>query len=439
MQRRLHSGQALLVMLAFTACLIGGFAVVFNVGQLVNDKIRLTNAADSAAYSAALWEARSLNFQAYMNRAIVANEVATAQLVSLRSWSQYLDRLTRNADQITRYVPPLAAPMRALAQGWGRINDGLQTGLPLLEGALSIWNARALTAAQSVAHQQAPLVAADLARQVVEASEPRARIGEATRALQVRNGELWQHRFTEKYQRGGGDLRRFTRLLMESRDTFTRARRNDLPIPLPVISLPKRGGTDLLGEQSWRAVDTLSLHLDLLLRHVETPLGWGAAEQRHRATTQRGEHGGSLSRNPRASRLALRTNRISDRYQGTPEIRDIVNPSRADLPDLTYSVALRLPAESVRTVDRLLMPAGMLNTDGATESLSPHFSADGLHTVGTAQVYFQRPVGRADAREEYPSLFNPYWQARLIATPPGTFVLTAAERGLTIDPYGLLQ
>jgi hypothetical protein len=28
-------------------------------------------------------------------------------------------------------------------------------------------------------------------------------------------------------------------------------------------------------------------------------------------------------------------------------------------------------------------------------------------------VYFRRPVPRADGRVELPSLFNPYWQARL--------------------------
>ncbi len=130
MRIRPHSGQALVVMLAFLTCLSGAFVLVFNVGQVVNDKIKLTNAADAAAYSAALWEARSLNFQAYLNRAMVANEVATAQLVSLRSWSQYIGRLTTNADQVTRYIPPLAGPMRALAQGWGGINTECRARCP---------------------------------------------------------------------------------------------------------------------------------------------------------------------------------------------------------------------------------------------------------------------------------------------------------------------
>jgi hypothetical protein len=436
--RRPHSGQALVVMLAFMAVLTAAFIMVFNAGQVVNDKIKLTNAADAAAYSAALWEARSLNYQAYLNRAIVANEAATAQLVSLRSWSQYVGRLTANADRITQFIPPLAAPMRALAQAWGRVNAGVQQALPPLETALSVWNTRALAAAQGVAHQQALVVADDLVRQVSAANEPRAQVAEATRLLQAQNGQLWQHRFTQRYQRGSHDLARFKRLLMDSRDGFTRSRRNDLPITLPLLSIPRRGGTDLLGEYSWRGVDTLSVHLDLPLNHIETPVGWGAAEQRRRAVNQRGDHGGSLRRNPRASRLALRGVRLSEGYQGIPEIRDVVNTRRPGARTLSYSVALQMPSSAIPTADRLFMPAGFATFEGELEPVNPQLSADMLHAIGSAEVYFQRPAPRSDGRTEYPSLFSPYWQARLTATSAAERQLTAASRGLAVDPFGVL-
>jgi hypothetical protein len=438
MRRRSHSGQALVVMLAFIASLLAAFVLVFNTGQLVNDKIRLVNAADAAAYSAALWEARSLNFQAYLNRAIVANEVATAQLVSLRSWSQYVGTLTRNADRLTRYIPPLAAPMRALAQGWGQVDRAVQTGLPVLETSLSVWNTQALVSAQSIAHQQALLAAADLASRVAHANEPRAEMSAATRLLQVRNGEVWQHRFTQKSQRGGGDLRRYSELLMNSRDGFSRSRRNDLPIPLPLFSLPRRGGTDLLGEYSWRAVDSLSLHIELPFDDEEVPISWGAAEQRRRAVVQRGEHGGSLRRNPGASRRATRALRAAGGYRGVPEIRDVVNPGSTEPRVLGYSVALQLPRNAVATADRLLMPAGLATVEGGYESVAPSMSADALHAIGSAEIYFQRPAARADGREEYASLFNPYWQARLVATPATDRALTAASRGLAADPFLVL-
>jgi hypothetical protein len=436
--RRLHRGQALVVMLALLASMIGGLVLVLNAGQLVNDKIRLTNAADAAAYSAALWEARSLNYQAYLNRAIVANEVAIAQLVSLRSWSRYLDTLAGNASKVAQVIPPLAAPMRALAAGWDRVDAALGAGLPVIEGGLSRWNTAVLANAQAVAHVQAPLAAADLVTEVAHANEPRAQVARATQLLQARNGQRWLNNFTRRYERGGADLRRYTRLLMDSRDGFSRGRSANLPEPLPLVSIKRRGGTDLLGEYSWRGMDTLSLHVNLLFSHVETPLGWGAAENRRRAVSRRGEHGGSWRDNPRASRLANAALRPAEVYSGVPEIRDVVNPASTAPRPLTYSVALDLPRESIASVDRLLMPAGIATLEGTPESAAPDYAAGGLHALGTAEVYFQRPASRADARVEYPSLFSPYWQARLVATPLVERQLTASSRGLGADPYAVL-
>src|SRR5690606_20488002 len=146
-----------------------------NAGQLVNDKMRLTNAADAAAFSAAQWQARALNYQSYLNRAIVANEVAIAQLVSLRSWSAYVDRVTTNIDQITTFVPYLNAPMRALERGWDAVDAALTHTLPGIEWYLS-QTSNAMAALQAVAHQQGTLAPAAHVDDVLRASEPRARV-----------------------------------------------------------------------------------------------------------------------------------------------------------------------------------------------------------------------------------------------------------------------
>jgi len=433
-----QSGQALIVMLAFLGVLTGGFILVFNVGQTVNDKMKLVSAADAAAYSAALWEARSLNFQSYLNRGIVANEVAIAQLVSLRSWSAYLKRTTNNVALVSQWVPPLAVPIRALARGWEAVDRGLQNGLPPLESGVSRWNVDVLENAQSVAHQQALISAADLVSKVALANESRAEVTEATRILQVRNGAEWQDRFTTRYRRGSGELRRFTDLLLSSRDGFSRARRGDLLPAASPVQVSRRGGTDLLGEYSWRGVDTLSTHIDLFFIDQEIPMGWGAAEQRRLPVARRGEHGGSLRTNPRASRLAQRTMTPSPLYRGVPEIRDIGRPQVRDARTLAYSVALKLPQSKIASADRLLLPAGLQMLNGASVGVGPNFAADGLHALSSAEIYFQRPVERLDSRREYASLFSPYWQARLSGLPAGTRSLTAPLRGLTIDPLAVL-
>ena len=58
---------------------------VFNSSRAVNEKINLVNAADAAAYSGAQVAARQLNFIAYTNRAMIANEVAIGHMVSFQS------------------------------------------------------------------------------------------------------------------------------------------------------------------------------------------------------------------------------------------------------------------------------------------------------------------------------------------------------------------
>ncbi|HYP80248.1 MAG TPA: pilus assembly protein TadG-related protein [Steroidobacteraceae bacterium] len=433
--RRPHSGQASVMLLALMASLVTAFAVSFGAGQLVNDKMRLVNAADAAAYSAAQWEARSLNFQSYLNRAIVANEVAIAQLVSLRAWSSYVATLTRNGAALARWIPPLAAPVQSLERGWQAVDSSLQAVAPGLEGGISSWNVDVLANAEGLAHQQALIVAADLAAEVARANEPRARINDATRLLQLRNAAAWQNQFTDRYRRGGGDLRRFVELLMKSRDGFTRSRSGSISVPL--VRVARRGGTDLLAEHSWRGLDTMSVHVDLLVDSVEVPIGWGSAEARSRTVNERGQHGGSLSSNPAASRRALRSLRPSNLYRGVPEIRDVITPSRQDDRRLRYAVALQIPQPDILAPDRLLMPGGVLGPDGLSRSLGVTLAGGGVHALGAAEVYFRRPTARADGRREFPSLFSPYWQTRLVAVTAAERQLTAPGRGLTVDPYVL--
>src|SRR5258706_42195 len=92
----LQRGQTLVLFLGFAAALVSVLLVAFNSGQTTNAKMRAMNAADAAAYSGAVWQARTLNFQAYTNRAMVANEVAIAQSVSLRSWVSYVNNFINN-------------------------------------------------------------------------------------------------------------------------------------------------------------------------------------------------------------------------------------------------------------------------------------------------------------------------------------------------------
>ena len=87
-RRRCHGAVLWLCLtLLFAGAL--GLHLLFAAGQAYAARERLDTAADAAAWSAALWQARVLNFQAYANRAIVAQEAAIAQSVALASWSRH--------------------------------------------------------------------------------------------------------------------------------------------------------------------------------------------------------------------------------------------------------------------------------------------------------------------------------------------------------------
>ena len=89
-------GQVLPLALAvlIVACVM--FFLVFNSGRAVNEKINLVNAADAAAYSGAQIAARHLNFMAYTNRAMVANEAAIGHLYSFQVEAELLGNIVKD-------------------------------------------------------------------------------------------------------------------------------------------------------------------------------------------------------------------------------------------------------------------------------------------------------------------------------------------------------
>lgn len=93
--RRQH-GQALVLGIFLLLAGLAGTCFLFNTGQVITEKNRLVTAADAVAHGAGVMQARALNFDAYSNRALVANEVLVAQMVRLSSWSQYVKTHAEN-------------------------------------------------------------------------------------------------------------------------------------------------------------------------------------------------------------------------------------------------------------------------------------------------------------------------------------------------------
>ncbi len=107
MDRQSHQrqrGQAAVYAYLFLAITVVSMLFLYKAGKLTSDKMQLQNAADAAAYSVSLVEARDLNFASYMNRAIVANEVAIGQLVGLASWAFHLTSIADYLDTYDKFV-----------------------------------------------------------------------------------------------------------------------------------------------------------------------------------------------------------------------------------------------------------------------------------------------------------------------------------------------
>lgn len=142
---------------------------VLNAGILTSEKMRLQNAADATVYSVSTIEARDLNFTAYTNRAMVANEVAVGQLVGLMSWAVHLSTV---GPFMNLYFNPLltalesgtlgiaaffTVPMRVLIQALTIVGNTVRTGVRALATAI-IPVVSAINKAYSIAQRSFHLI-----------------------------------------------------------------------------------------------------------------------------------------------------------------------------------------------------------------------------------------------------------------------------------------
>lgn len=436
-------GQALA--LALVLALIGsaGLFHMFRSGQTLAHKTRLLNAADAAAYGAAVWRARVLNFNAYSNRAIIAQEVAVAQALTLQSWSRHFEQFSRNAARMARVYPPLAAVFDTLAETASVARELVDTTSALeigLRAAPGTGYKELLQASQELLTLSAGVFGSSAVANEIVRENDRGFFAFALPDAGAFN------RFTRRYE-SDADRERLRDLVVRSLDDFTRGpRETDLVLwGLPascVLSLNapsawfqmyrKRGGTALApGLDRWEAVDTASIHdnrrrgfLGRRCSRVELlPLGWGAAEASFDGPLGRSvAQPGGVAINPAALEFAesmLDESRgaslpgeaplaIEGDYAGIARVRELAYESLDSqrFPGSRVAVLARVEAARLARNPAIDEPAGRLRPPGA-------YAGSRLWALAAAEAYFVRPP--ADPRrEEYASLYNPYWQARLV-------------------------
>ena len=431
-------GQALIYGLFV---LVGGLAsmyFLFNTGQLVREKTKLVNTADAVAYSAGVMHARTLNFEAYTNRAMVANTVAIAQLVSLSSWLRYTDNLANYgfaADQ-PKFAPfyasyyaatTLGIPLNQNLNGSGGTIERLATGSDTL-----IRNA--LMTAQQVAY--AGLLPAR--RQVMSEVADANYLNDGSVSVDL--VPLTVNEFSSFVDRySDNDRTRFAEVAKTAvdRDRFVAKRSWFLPgmwadcvgANPRVDWLDRRGGTELVSFDEWKAIDTLSAKnwtpsnkFDVFCTAVaEAPGGWGgrSAADSPSIDLDPRHYDYSLPVNPGTTGLAMVTSE-SWRYSGLPNFYDLSTDALGqDDPRLQFAIRLsRAIGETTTSEGRSLIAT----TPRLNDYHAQPAGGNALVAVGSSEVFFERSGDARDNRfgasqgkpREIGSLFNPYWQVRLI-------------------------
>lgn len=438
-------GQALPLGLFFVLGSAALMYFMYNSGRAVDEKLRITNAADSAAYSVAVLEARALNYDAYANRAIVANQVAIAQAISLASWIRYFQSGVDNAEAIadvaagwiydpdeypelarvvaafggTAYLDHLSAG--AFAAGLNGTVSRLDALLANLVSAHDVVS-QALSASQAVLHAALSSGAAQqlLANDIVRHIDPAmsAEIIPASHGFDA---------FTHAYGReatNGDERGRLAETVLRSRDRFAAERRWSISGPdiWPLqrnVELKRRGGTELINYDEWRAIDTLEHEGQRLRkgnwRWRRTSLAWGAAEaDSGDGRPGRASHGGSYDDNLQTTKKyaepsMVDLNSVGARFSGLPITRDLARPDTSDFASTGVSIRVSKP----RTELRLSGGSSSVQPSGRLRQFDTETPGDVMAALSRAEVFFDRPEVRPDGQTEYASLYSPYWQVRL--------------------------
>lgn len=173
-------GQAMVLTLLFGIATALMTLVLFNSGILANTKTRLQNAADAGAYSAGVLQARDHNFSAYLNRAMVANQVAVVQIASLKSYLEDAAATRQRMDGAvlgTESLLPMHKPQWEFAESlpvatthsaFSAFAGPAVTGLDVLIKAFEV--------AQEAHHVATAINMAQVANEAIKRNDPQAQM-----------------------------------------------------------------------------------------------------------------------------------------------------------------------------------------------------------------------------------------------------------------------
>ena len=447
-----QQGQTFLWILATLAACCALLMIVFNVGQVATEKAKTTNAADAVAMSGGLVQARGMNLMAYTNRAIIADEMTIATLASLDSWVKYNAQLATTLSYIP-YVDYIAQPiadvMTQISDGIAQVLPSVIQGIQLVITALELQN-DALKGAIPVAVKEASEQVA--AQNNVDMNNA-AYFSDLSFAKNLADN-LTFFDYHSKNGSNGDDRQVANDIMMNSRDLWNAKRGAGTAIDalnfgaaFSIISpqIDKTSGSARLRDfDHWEVQDSLDLFVDICVPVLGcagvpvAPLGWGRANVN--SDGSQGNDWAGLFNSwcdyfpfAPACALAYENYDTFSTWNGVPDMWDVNKNNRKK--DIKYFVSVKSkngnpPLTSQQLGFGTIDVNGPQGSPRVTDNLAPSqaIGSDGkpeLQAISAARVFFKRPtrdkahdptsadLWRADGVEEYGSLYNPYWQARL--------------------------
>lgn len=243
-------GQALVFATVTLAAVLLVLLVLFSSSQLTSERMELQNTADATAYSVATIAARDYNFSAYMNRAMVANQVTVGQIVGIASWNEFVAQIIEDVEILCdALLPEAAAFCEGVKNAWKTYETTYEKKVaPSAIKGLGAW-VEALATTQNVFHYAMaeavlqnllPSTGGLLQKGVLAQNDPDASLlklsdqisdvpEEVFRFAALTKGVADWWRFSKRYGMEGAaergrELERFAEVVQGNRDGFLRAR-----------------------------------------------------------------------------------------------------------------------------------------------------------------------------------------------------------------------
>ena len=465
-------GQALPLGLAMILVGVLGALVLYNTGSAATDKARLANAADAAAYSGLLWQARALNFQAYTNRAMIANQVSIAQGVSLSSWMSYASTTADNLERVLGALPFVGPLTSGMARALNALDGVIQPiAAAMVETLDTITDG--LSKSQQAMFASSFAATPEIVRDVIARSDAAGRFtADSAYGLGGLHENLtaWND-FTERHD--DTDLAAMDEraaVIATSRDEFTRQRDwkffNEFwfySSPIMRHRVFKSGSTRLIAVDDangrrrweWKAKDTVALQNRRLKftgkeKKSELPIGWGESYANENggkslltSGCERRRYGlgrsdgpplpcGTWGKNKAAERNGARAATAMNGYHGLKAFRTVSAALLAggdgERPTLDAEPLLRLKVEASMGASDAYSSADSIG--GETFGVGIEAAGSRLSSISVAEVYYRRPDERTVARtaREAANGYNPYWDVRLAPISDEERLLAAGLR-----------